>query len=327
MLYTRCPRCETTFRISEAALQQAEGQVRCGRCGHIFDANESLTDRLDDADDATAGHESHDAVAAGEQRTAVASAAAAGAASGDAYGESPPAGTDAAAAAIPATGTNAPAEPDEPDGTGGNSATAVASVMSANEIDAVLEEPVLAPEWLVPEIPEPPRSRLWTAAAAAAFLVLCIQVAHHFRSSLAGNALIGPLVQRVYSTFGRPVIPDWDVTRYTLIDWVAVEDPGEQSQRNLIIRTQLRNDAGRAQPFPMIQLRLLDRYEQAVGARLFESDEYLAAAPARELMDAGEVVDAELVIVDPGTDAYGFELGVCLALATGIVCDTDQTFR
>ena len=53
----------------------------------------------------------------------------------------------------------------------------------------------------------------------------------------------------------------------------------------------------------------------------------MSAAGSAGLMQVGQTVDAELTIVDPGTDAYGFELAVCLRLATGIVCDTDNTFR
>ena len=38
MLFTRCPECTTTFRVSDEALQKANGQVRCGRCASVFNA-------------------------------------------------------------------------------------------------------------------------------------------------------------------------------------------------------------------------------------------------------------------------------------------------
>src|SRR5262245_52700045 len=38
MLFTRCPDCETTFRVSDDALKKANGQVRCGRCASVFNA-------------------------------------------------------------------------------------------------------------------------------------------------------------------------------------------------------------------------------------------------------------------------------------------------
>ena len=39
MLYTRCPACMTTFRITADALGEAGGQVRCGRCETVFNAH------------------------------------------------------------------------------------------------------------------------------------------------------------------------------------------------------------------------------------------------------------------------------------------------
>ena len=40
---TRCPACATTFRVSESQLRARAGQVRCGRCGALFDALAALS--------------------------------------------------------------------------------------------------------------------------------------------------------------------------------------------------------------------------------------------------------------------------------------------
>jgi len=37
-MLTRCPACHTRFRLHPAQLQAAAGRVRCGQCGHAFDA-------------------------------------------------------------------------------------------------------------------------------------------------------------------------------------------------------------------------------------------------------------------------------------------------
>lgn len=37
---TQCPKCQTTFRVSDAQLQVAKGKVRCGSCLHVFRADE-----------------------------------------------------------------------------------------------------------------------------------------------------------------------------------------------------------------------------------------------------------------------------------------------
>ncbi len=52
MLFTRCPDCDTTFRVTDDALRKANGQVRCGRCSSVFNAyaerREEPTDAIAD---------------------------------------------------------------------------------------------------------------------------------------------------------------------------------------------------------------------------------------------------------------------------------------
>ncbi|MBJ7550653.1 zinc-ribbon and DUF3426 domain-containing protein [Marinomonas ostreistagni] len=37
-MITRCPKCSTTFRVTQEVLNMAKGKVRCGQCFHIFTA-------------------------------------------------------------------------------------------------------------------------------------------------------------------------------------------------------------------------------------------------------------------------------------------------
>lgn len=41
-LVTRCPRCNTLYRVVPAQLQARGGQVRCGRCMNVFDGFDAL---------------------------------------------------------------------------------------------------------------------------------------------------------------------------------------------------------------------------------------------------------------------------------------------
>lgn len=50
-MYTQCPDCRTSFRVTAAVLQQAAGRVRCGGCGHAFNALERLSKSLPDDGD------------------------------------------------------------------------------------------------------------------------------------------------------------------------------------------------------------------------------------------------------------------------------------
>jgi predicted Zn finger-like uncharacterized protein len=51
LMYTRCPDCETTFRLGAEDLRRAHGKVRCGDCGNVFNALEFLAEDADHADD------------------------------------------------------------------------------------------------------------------------------------------------------------------------------------------------------------------------------------------------------------------------------------
>lgn len=54
LLATRCPFCETVFRLQPAQLALRRGLVRCGHCQEVFDASSSLFETAEGADFATA---------------------------------------------------------------------------------------------------------------------------------------------------------------------------------------------------------------------------------------------------------------------------------
>ncbi|MBA3033275.1 MAG: DUF3426 domain-containing protein [Gammaproteobacteria bacterium] len=45
-MLTRCPHCETDFRVTPEQLKVRQGQVRCGTCRGVFNAIDSLADEL-----------------------------------------------------------------------------------------------------------------------------------------------------------------------------------------------------------------------------------------------------------------------------------------
>ncbi|VAW96725.1 hypothetical protein MNBD_GAMMA21-1146 [hydrothermal vent metagenome] len=49
-MYTRCPHCQTCFRIAKAHLKAAKGMVRCGSCKEVFNASSHIYDNMPDAD-------------------------------------------------------------------------------------------------------------------------------------------------------------------------------------------------------------------------------------------------------------------------------------
>ena len=43
-MYTQCPECQVTFKVTAEVLQQARGRVRCGNCGEAFNALDHLSE-------------------------------------------------------------------------------------------------------------------------------------------------------------------------------------------------------------------------------------------------------------------------------------------
>jgi predicted Zn finger-like uncharacterized protein len=108
---------------------------------------------------------------------------------------------------------------------------------------------------------------------------------------------------------------------YQLRQWGVTGDPGAKG--TLRVRASIMNTAAQLQPYPLLRVMLVNRFGSRIGAREFDPAEYLGRAVAR-MLAPGERVDATLDILDPGKDAEGFEIDVCLRSGDQkIVCAGD----
>jgi predicted Zn finger-like uncharacterized protein len=370
MLFTRCPDCDTTFRVTDDALKKANGQVRCGRCASVFNAYAELhesgmppgTRRNEPAaEPPVAPPAVPPPVATGDpDEGAEATTAAAEPAppplppppaptltpllpTAIALNAAKSAAVDGAAASIGATSVADVFAQVEISAADENAVTGELDLrselaneqpISAEQVDDVLAvEPSAygsdAPQWTLLDEPKPKRTnRRWSIAAVFALLTLGSQVVHHYRAELAGHELLGPWVQQGYAALGVTVTPSWDVHQYEILDWVATAEPNERGLGSLKITARIQNHGPVRQPYPAVQLRLKDRWEEAVGSRTFMPAEYLSRdTPRGRLMSPGETARAEIEVVDPGPDAYGFELDVCVEVeANTLSCGADKVF-
>jgi predicted Zn finger-like uncharacterized protein len=345
MLFTRCPECTTTFRVSDEALLKANGQVRCGRCASVFNAvAEQVEGDAQTAHDAAVEPQPIAAAPAEAESTEPAAPIEAA----TPVFQSTPLPHRAAEVAEPAAASMgvgsvadvvaeaefASRDEGEPSLEPATHGRDEATPISAEQVDEVLtttaDTPLLAtePQWQ-PLATTPPRaSRWWGFAAVVAIALLGIQIGNHFRATLAGHPTFGPWTQQVYALVGVTVTPHWDVRQYEILDWVATAEPNTRGVGSLKISARIQNRGPQQQPYPRVQLRLKDRWEKAVGSRLFGPDEYLSRdAPHARLMAVGETARAEIEVVDPGPDAYGFELDVCIEVeAERLTCRADKVF-
>jgi predicted Zn finger-like uncharacterized protein len=365
MLFTRCPDCDTTFRVTDDALRKANGQVRCGRCASVFNAYAERRDGPGEtAGDAPAEQPASERAPAAPEPLQAAEPSA----EKSAHSEAPAAAVSAPQAtsepSAPEAETRAPNPPIrlvapgprdaalEPsaDPLGALSVADVVAQLDQGAVDedadtgelraldverddaippaqvaAVLEtEPI--GDWRHVPLEPPRRSGWWGAGVAAAVAALALQAMNHYRAELVKQPSVGSIVQSAYAALGITVLPRWDVRQYEILDWVATAEPSTSGIGSLRITARIKNLGPQYQPYPDVNLRLKDRWEAAVGGRVFAPAEYLAAAP-RKLMAPGETARAQLELVDPGPDAYGFDLDVCVEIETHVLsCRNDKVF-
>jgi len=158
----------------------------------------------------------------------------------------------------------------------------------------------------------PSRASLgWSIGGLLLALVLLAQITHQYRQDLVRRPQIGPLLKDVYARIGWPLSPNWDLEAFELRQWGS--NSGPDTTGRLTVRASLTNRAEFAQPHPVFRMELDDRFGDSVGVRDFEPAEYLKnPAEAPRLLGPGASTEAELVIVDPGLRAVGYQLDVCL---------------
>ncbi len=219
-------------------------------------------------------------------------------------------------------------------------------ILVLDESDEVIESPAQTPRILIPDEmrkglaeeaeasafnapdfdePEPEYDRRrWPWALGIAFLMLALgaQVVHGQRNELIQKPAIGPLLAQIYSLVGVPVIVPTDLAAYELRQWGAASDVMQPGR--LLLRASIVNRAGYAQPYPLLRLALQDRFGTTVGVRDITAADYLPGTGTGNLLQPGQRADAEIRIVDPGKDAVGFEMDVCLSMSGSVRCANES---
>jgi hypothetical protein len=126
-------------------------------------------------------------------------------------------------------------------------------------------------------------------------------------------------LRAVYSGFGMPLPPNWNLAAFELRQWGASES-APSAAGTMTVRASVKNGAAFAQPMPLLRLELEDRFGGTVARRDFQPAEYLKVpAQATRLLPAGASTEAELEIVGTTSEAVGYRLDVCLRDENGVV--------
>lgn len=318
-MLTRCPHCETTFRVTAEQLKARHGQVRCGACREVFDALESLVEELPvvfpplpaasvSAEMPAVSEEPApltESIAveelAAEEVAAEAAAAEEAAIEEPTVEVLPDVSEEPAEPATPAPSAPAPdsaAEPEpEPE------PVAEAEVQESAVVPA---EAPLPPAWeAVSPSPPPPRRWPWAVGVALLFFLALGQLVFAFRTEIAATSpelrpLLAAGCELLGCTVPRPRRPE-----LLSIETSDLAPVGS----GLLLTATLKNRAPFAQDYPALELTLTDTQDQALVRKVLAPADWL---PADRAGNAGFAAQGEVAVKllfdAEGVPAVGYRL-------------------
>ncbi len=147
---------------------------------------------------------------------------------------------------------------------------------------------------------------LWALGALLLLFAIISQLLFWQRDALAANPSTRGLVATMCGVLGCELEPLRDVERIELLQRSVYSHPNATGA--LIISVSMVNNAGFAQPYPTLAIRMADVRGRTVAARDFAADDYLKPGEGGESMPVGAPVTITLEVLDPGRDALTFEL-------------------
>ncbi len=270
-MLTRCPNCQTIFRIREDQLKMADGLAHCYRCEQVFNAREHLSEIP--------------AMTRAEVRAAPSPATEAG----DTGGALPSAQVESAIADIQKGIDPAPLAQN------GN-----------NGAPAPPPPPLSLDELLAP--PKKRRSLLatlfWLLACTTLLAAAALQLAWFEREQVIQYPEGRRLLEKLCDHVPCQVPERRDLSLIQITQRQIRSHP--QRRNALLVELTLENRAPFHQPYPTVELSLSTIDGQLVARRSFSPAEYLGPT-ADPQMPPGIPRQIRIEIEDPGSNVTGFE--------------------
>lgn len=316
-MLTRCPACETHFRVTAEQLKARSGRVRCGECQKVFNALDSLIEEpMLVVVPATAELPPQNIV----PPPAETQPAAFSTAETDILAV-PPAPTpeqtpalmlqeqdDSSASSRPEI--EGPPAPEPVEAVGSQVAEAEAAQAEAIESEATAEPETAPVDWseTFPEPPPPPRRWPWAVGGLVALIALGLQAALAFRIELA---VLSPEIKPALVALCD--IADCEVGLPAKVALVSIEasdlHPDSNHPGRLALAATLKNRAPFAQQYPHLELTLTDTADKAIARKILAPTDYL---PPKTSLAHGMQPNADIIVaigVDPGEmAASGYRL-------------------
>ena len=196
---------------------------------------------------------------------------------------------------------------------------------------ALADDPAAAPLWFEDEVAEPDRpaeERKYLYGGIGLCLVLLLtlagQLIHYNRDQLAGDPIYGAPVRGIYAALGATLYPDWPLEVFEVTGTEAIA--GRTSAGTLDVLANVVVSGSQPVGLPSIRIVLNDRWGTPLASRVFAPAEYLRTYnPAEPLVRPGAALPVEVSVADPGTDALGYIVDVCLPRRkTGLECQISR---
>lgn len=286
-MLTRCPHCETTFRVTSEQLTVRQGSVRCGSCREVFNALESLADEMP----ASVVHEplpvteaDFAAVAEVEPELPVAHEAEAAEPVSEPEPESEPE-------------TDSALEPEfapEPEPEAPVDAPVVAAADEALADQEVWED-------------EPaPRRWPWALGLVTLLLLAAAQLVYIFRVEIA---VLSPELRPTLATACELAGCSVPLPRKPELLGIETSDLAPAEGEHLLLTATLKNRAPFALEYPHLELALTDTQDAALLRKVLAPADYLPAGllPTQGFEARGEL-SVKLNFEARGVPAIGYRL-------------------
>lgn len=283
-ILSRCPNCNTLFRVTPEQLQSAQGKVRCGLCLTIFDA-----------------HINHEPGSTHPQATETAAAAApqsimtAATSNQKVIAERRRSQTahQPAPSTIPipviTTQTERPLLDRRLDG----------------QLQQLRLDPLLSP------ITRSRRPLLYGILTLLALLLLVAQFAWYRFDQLAANPALRPAFDHLCAFVGCSLPPQRDLQAIAMQQISIASDP--QNPEVVVVEIILTNHASFEQSFPDIDLSFVDQQGSILAQRRLQPEHYLTAElSGYKLMPVKTPIHVSLSLIRPEQPAQQIKLRLVL---------------
>jgi predicted Zn finger-like uncharacterized protein len=171
---------------------------------------------------------------------------------------------------------------------------------------------------------DPAGPAVMTGVAILALLLIA-QIMHQSRQTLATYGAFNQTIGSIYRAIGKPVTPEWNIRGWR---FEATNGNVDEEENLLTIYSRMANKSSQALPYPLVHISLTDRWEDVIGSRVLEPNEYLAGdLDPRKPVPPDENFTAVITIESPSADATGFRLTACYRISAGRVRCADEHFK